>query len=157
MTSGTSTITVQKNSAIADIPPRIFGSFVEHLGRCVYGGIYEPSHPTADENGFRQDVINLVKELGVTCVRYPGGNFVSAYNWEDGTGPRGQRPIRRDLAWHSTETNEVGIDDFYRWSKKTGTEIMLAVNMGTRIEGRTGRVGIRQRSARHRACRSPRT
>ena len=132
MTSGTSTITVQKNSAIADIPPRIFGSFVEHLGRCVYGGIYEPSHPTADENGFRQDVINLVKELGVTCVRYPGGNFVSAYNWEDGTGPRGQRPIRRDLAWHSTETNEVGIDDFYRWSKKTGTEIMLAVNMGTR-------------------------
>lgn len=81
MTSGTSTITVQKNSAIADIPPRIFGSFVEHLGRCVYGGIYEPSHPTADENGFRQDVINLVKELGVTCVRYPGGNFVSAYNW----------------------------------------------------------------------------
>ena len=65
-------------------------------------------------------------------MRYPGGNFVSAYNWEDGTGPRGQRPIRRDLAWHSTETNEVGIDDFYRWSKKTGTEIMLAVNMGTR-------------------------
>ena len=132
MTSGTSTITVQKNSAIADIPPRIFGSFVEHLGRCVYGGIYEPSHPTADENGFRQDVINLVKELGVTCVRYPGGNFVSGFNWEDSVGPREQRPIRRDLAWHSTETNEVGIDDFYRWSKKTGTEIMLAVNMGTR-------------------------
>ena len=66
---------------VADVPPRLFGSFVEHLGRCVYGGIYEPSHPTADENGFRQDVLDLVKELGVTCVRYPGGNFVSNYNW----------------------------------------------------------------------------
>lgn len=117
---------------VASVPRRIFGSFVEHLGRCVYGGIYEPSHPTADEHGFRQDVIDLVNELGVTCVRYPGGNFVSNYNWEDGTGPREQRPVRRDLAWHTTETNEVGIDDFYRWSRKTGTEIMLAVNMGTR-------------------------
>ena len=117
---------------VADVPPRLFGSFVEHLGRCVYGGIYEPSHPTADENGFRQDVLDLVKELGVTCVRYPGGNFVSNYNWEDGIGPRENRPMRRDLAWHCTETNEMGIDDFYRWSQKSGTEIMLAVNMGTR-------------------------
>ena len=125
-------ITVDAGASVADIPPRLFGSFVEHVGRCVYGGIYEPDHPDADEFGFRQDVIDLVKELGVTCVRYPGGNFVSAYNWEDGTGPREQRPVRRDLAWHSTETNEVGIDDFYRWSRKTGTEIMLAVNMGTR-------------------------
>lgn len=132
MTPTTGRITVQADDAVADIPPRIFGSFVEHLGRCVYGGIYEPGHPTADENGFRQDVIDLVRELGVTCVRYPGGNFVSAYNWEDGTGPRELRPVRRDLAWHSTETNEVGIDDFYRWSRKAGTEIMLAVNMGTR-------------------------
>ena len=128
----TATITVNAANAVADVPRRLFGSFVEHLGRCVYGGIYEPTHPTADEYGFRQDVIDLVKELGVTCIRYPGGNFVSAYNWEDGTGPREQRPVRRDLAWHSTETNEVGIDDFYRWSRKTGTEIMLAINMGTR-------------------------
>ena len=117
---------------VADVPARLFGSFVEHLGRCVYGGIYEPDHPKADENGFRQDVLDLVKELGVTCVRYPGGNFVSNYNWEDGTGPRDQRPVRRDLAWHCTETNEMGIDDFYRWSRKAGTEIMLAVNMGSR-------------------------
>lgn len=89
MTSGTSTITVQKNSAIADIPLRIFGSFVEHLGRCVYGGIYEPSHPTADENGFRQDVINLVKELGVTCVRYPRRQFrlcLQLGGWHRATG-----------------------------------------------------------------------
>ncbi|WP_169172158.1 alpha-N-arabinofuranosidase [Bifidobacterium oedipodis] len=130
--NGTATIRATRAKAVADVPPRLFGSFVEHLGRCVYGGIYEPSHPTADEDGFRGDVLDMVKELGVTCVRYPGGNFVSNYNWEDGTGPRDQRPVRRDLAWHTTETNEVGIDDFYRWSQKAGTEIMLAVNMGTR-------------------------
>jgi alpha-N-arabinofuranosidase len=118
--------------AVADIPKRLFGSFIEHMGRGVYGGIYETGHPSADEYGFRHDVMDLVKELGVTCVRYPGGNFVSNYNWEDGTGPRKSRPVRRDLAWHSTETNEVGIDDFYRWSRQTGTEIMLAVNLGTR-------------------------
>ncbi|MFT8988664.1 MAG: alpha-L-arabinofuranosidase C-terminal domain-containing protein [Bifidobacterium psychraerophilum] len=118
--------------AVADIPRRLFGSFVEHMGRGVYGGIYEPDHPTADEYGFRHDVMELVNELGVTCVRYPGGNFVSNYNWEDGTGPKELRPVRRDLAWHSTETNEVGIDDFYHWSRQTGTEIMLAVNLGTR-------------------------
>lgn len=116
----------------ADVPRRLFGSFVEHLGRCVYGGIYDPDHPTADDQGFRADVLGLVRELGVTCVRYPGGNFVSNYNWEDGTGPRENRPVRRDLAWHCTETNEMGIDDFYRWSQRAGTEIMLAVNMGTR-------------------------
>ena len=116
----------------ADVPRRLFGSFVEHLGRCVYGGIYDPDHPTADDQGFRADVLDLVRELGVTCVRYPGGNFVSNYNWEDGTGPRESRPVRRDLAWHCTETNEMGIDDFYRWSQRAGTEIMLAVNMGTR-------------------------
>lgn len=120
------------HAPVADVPARMFGSFVEHLGRCVYGGIYEPGHPSADEDGFRTDVLDLVRELGVTCVRYPGGNFVSNYNWEDGTGPRDQRPVRRDLAWHCTETNEMGIDDFYRWSRKAGTEIMLAVNMGTR-------------------------
>lgn len=131
-TNALATIAVGKKNKVADIPPRIFGSFVEHLGRCVYGGIYEPSHPLTTDDGFRQDVIDLAKELGVTCIRYPGGNFVSTYNWEDGTGPRDKRPVRRDLAWHCTETNEVGIDDFYRWSKKTGTEIMLAVNLGTR-------------------------
>ncbi|WP_240541279.1 alpha-N-arabinofuranosidase [Bifidobacterium santillanense] len=125
-------VTIAHLIPVADVPPRLFGSFVEHLGRCVYGGIYEPDHPSADGDGFRTDVLDLVKELGVTCVRYPGGNFVSNYNWEDGIGPRDERPVRRDLAWHQTETNEMGIDDFYRWSRKAGTEIMLAVNMGTR-------------------------
>jgi alpha-N-arabinofuranosidase len=110
----------------------MFGSFVEHLGRAVYSGIYEPGHPTADEDGFRGDVLELTRELGVTVVRYPGGNFVSSYRWEDGIGPREQRPKRVDLAWHTIETNEVGIDEFARWSEKAGTELMLAVNLGTR-------------------------
>lgn len=125
-------LTYSKNFRIDEIDPKIYGSFVEHLGRCVYGGIYEPTHPTADENGFRRDVLELVKELGTPIVRYPGGNFVSGYNWEDGTGPREQRPKRAELAWHTIETNEVGIDDFAGWAKKAGVEIMQAINLGTR-------------------------
>ena len=92
-------ITLAKEFRIGDIDKRIYGSFIEHLGRAVYGGIYEPGHPTADENGLRQDVIELVKKLNVPVVRYPGGNFVSGYNWEDGVGPVKDRPVRLDLAW----------------------------------------------------------
>jgi alpha-N-arabinofuranosidase len=110
----------------------LFGSFVEHLGRCVYGGIYEPDHPTADEDGFRGDVLALTRELGVSVVRYPGGNFVSNYRWEDGVGPRDRRPVRRDLAWRSIETNEIGTDEFMTWCRRAGVEPMLAVNLGTR-------------------------
>lgn len=109
-----------------------FGSFVEHLGRCVYTGIYEPGHPAADERGFRRDVIDLVRELGVSTVRYPGGNFVSGYRWEDGVGPQHKRPKRLDLAWHSLETNAFGLNEFMAWSRESGTEPMLAVNLGTR-------------------------
>ena len=109
-----------------------FGSFVEHLGRCVYTGIYEPGHPTADENGFRGDVLGLVREMGVSTVRYPGGNFVSGYRWEDGVGPREERPTRLDLAWHSIETNEFGLNEFMAWTKASGTTPMMAVNLGTR-------------------------
>lgn len=79
---------VDRTFKISDVNPRIYGSFIEHLGRAVYGGLYEPGHPTADEHGFRQDVINMVKELQVPIIRYPGGNMVSAYNWEDGVGPK---------------------------------------------------------------------
>jgi alpha-L-arabinofuranosidase len=111
---------------------RLFGSFVEHLGRCVYDGIYEPGHPAADKDGFRTDVMDLVRELGVTTIRYPGGNFVSGYRWEDGVGPRERRPKRLDLAWHSLETNQVGLHEFARWSESVGTELMLALNLGTR-------------------------
>ena len=102
-------IRLQKDCIISPIDPRVFGSFIEHLGRAVYTGIYEPGHPEADEDGFRKDVIELVKELGATTIRYPGGNFVSGYRWEDGVGPRDERTRRLDLAWHSTETNQFGL------------------------------------------------
>ena len=118
--------------AIGDTDPRLFGAFIEHLGRCVYGGIYEPEHPTADAHGFRQDVLALVRELAPTIMRYPGGNFVSGYNWEDGVGPVANRPRRLDLAWLSTETNEFGTNEFIDWCRLAGTEPMLAVNLGTR-------------------------
>src|SRR5215468_8880119 len=112
--------------------PRLFGSFIEHLGRCVYGGIFEPGHTSADDEGFRQDVLELVRELGVTIIRYPGGNFVSGYNWEDGVGPLDKRPRRRELAWFSTETNAFGTNEFMAWCAKAGLEPMMAVNLGTR-------------------------
>ncbi len=117
---------------IGKIDPRIYGSFIEHLGRAVYGGIYEPDHPTADRNGFRKDVLEMVKKLGIPVVRYPGGNFVSGFNWEDSVGPRDQRPKRLDLAWFTTETNEVGLHEFVDWAKEANSEIMYAVNLGTR-------------------------
>ncbi|MFT4156761.1 MAG: alpha-N-arabinofuranosidase [Microbacterium sp.] len=125
-------VSVSRDAVVAPIDRRIFGSFVEHLGRCVYNGIYEPGHPTANEDGFRMDVVELVRELGSTTIRYPGGNFVSGFRWEDSVGPREQRPVRRDLAWHSLETNQVGVDEFARWLKLTGSELMMAVNLGTR-------------------------
>lgn len=125
-------ITLAKEFKIGDIDKRIYGSFIEHLGRAVYGGIYEPGHKTADENGFRTDVLELVKELNVPIVRYPGGNFVSGYNWEDGVGPVESRPKRLDLAWGTTETNEFGTNEFMKWCKKAGSECMMAVNLGTR-------------------------
>ena len=93
---------LDRDFAIGRVDPRLYGSFIEHLGRAVYGGIYEPSHPTADANGFRQDVIDQVRRLRIPIVRYPGGNFVSGFNWEDSIGPRDQRPRRLDLAWGTT-------------------------------------------------------
>ncbi|MDN5314187.1 MAG: alpha-L-arabinofuranosidase [Clostridiales bacterium] len=133
-----SRIIVDKDYQIADIDERLFGSFVEHLGRAVYSGIYEPDHPTADEQGFRQDVIDLVKELHVPIVRYPGGNFVSGYNWTDGIGPKDKRPVRLDYAWKSIETNQVGINEFSDWCRKAGSQVMAAVNMGTGSEQDAG-------------------
>ncbi|RAO51744.1 Non-reducing end alpha-L-arabinofuranosidase [Micromonospora saelicesensis] len=128
----TARLTVDPRRRVAPVPRRLFGSFVEHLGRCVYNGIYEPGHPTADADGFRSDVLELVRELGVTTVRYPGGNFVSSYRWEDGVGPVDKRPARLDLAWHSLETNEFGLDEFMRWVGKAGVDPIMAVNLGTR-------------------------
>ena len=123
---------VERQFALARIDDRLYSSFIEHLGRAVYGGIYEPGHPEADEDGFRKDVMALVRQLGVPLVRYPGGNFVSGFNWEDSVGPKEQRPKRLDLAWFTTETNEVGMHEFADWAKKAGSEVMYAINLGTR-------------------------
>lgn len=125
-------ITLHPDKPISEIDRRLYGSFIEHLGRAVYGGIYQPDHPTADDMGFRKDVLDLVRRLGVPIVRYPGGNFVSGYNWEDGTGPKDKRPKKLELAWGTVETNQVGIDEFQEWAKRADTEVMMAVNLGTR-------------------------
>ncbi|MBR1530788.1 MAG: alpha-N-arabinofuranosidase [Eubacterium sp.] len=125
-------ITLAKEFKIGEIDKRIYGSFIEHLGRAVYGGIYEPDHATADEDGFRRDVIDLVSELNVPIVRYPGGNFVSGYNWEDGVGPVELRPKRLDLAWGTTEPNTFGTNEFMKWCRKANTDCMMAINLGTR-------------------------
>lgn len=127
-----SQITLHPSYRVGTLNRRIFGTFVEHMGRCIYTGIYEPTHATADEHGFRQDVAELVRELAPTIVRYPGGNFVSNYKWEDGVGPKDKRPRRLDLAWRSIETNQVGTDDFLAWCERLEIEPMLAVNLGTR-------------------------
>lgn len=126
------TMIVDRLNRISAIDDRLYGSFIEHLGRAVYGGIYEPGHPLADKNGFRRDVIDLVKELRVPIIRYPGGNFVSGYNWEDGVGPRNKRPTKLDLAWFTVETNEFGMQEFGEWLKEADSELMMAINLGTR-------------------------
>jgi alpha-N-arabinofuranosidase len=122
---------IDKDYINGTIDPKLFGSFIEHLGRAIYTGIYEPGHPTADEQGFRKDVIQLVRELNISIVRYPGGNFVSGYDWTDGIGPRESRPRRLELAWQSIEPNIIGIDEFMDWAKKAHTEVMGVVNLGT--------------------------
>lgn len=125
-------IAMSKSYRVGAVDQRIYGSFIEHMGRAVYGGIYDPSHPTADEQGFRKDVLDLVSQLRVPIVRYPGGNFVSGYRWEDGVGPVCERPKRLDLAWNTVEENLIGTNEFCDWAKKANTEVMMAVNLGTR-------------------------
>jgi alpha-N-arabinofuranosidase len=125
-------VAIDPDFQVAEVNRRLFGSFVEHMGRCVYGGIYEPDHPTADEHGLRRDVLDLTRELGVTVVRYPGGNFVSSYRWEDGVGPVGERPKRLNLAWHSLESNAFGLNEFMTWARAAEAEPMMTVNLGTR-------------------------
>lgn len=124
-------IQIKKSDVVSKIDNRLYSSFIEHMGRAVYTGIYEPSHPTADSDGFRGDVLELIKPLGVTNIRYPGGNFVSGYNWEDGIGDKANRPVRAELAWQAIETNEVGTDEFMKYLDKAGSSAMLAVNLGT--------------------------
>lgn len=121
-----------------EIDPRLFSGFVEHLGRCVYEGIYDPASPLSDENGFRKDVLSALAKLRMPLMRYPGGNFVSAYNWEDGVGPRSSRPRRPDFAWRSLETNQFGTDEFMTWCKDLGTAPMMAINLGTKGAAEAG-------------------
>ena len=135
-----SSVVLDNDFPIGTTDPRLFGAFIEHLGRCVYGGIFEPGHPTADKQGFRQDVMALVRELAPTIMRYPGGNFVSGYNWEDGVGPVEQRPARLDYAWMSTEPNSFGTNEFIDWCRMADIEPMLAVNLGTRGPEEAGRM-----------------
>ena len=123
---------VDKAFRISEVDKRIYGSFIEHLGRAVYGGIYQPDHATADEDGLRKDVLELVKDLNVPVIRYPGGNFVSNFFWEDSVGPLSERKPRLDLAWRSLEPNTFGLGEFARWTEKAGADIMMAVNLGTR-------------------------
>jgi alpha-N-arabinofuranosidase len=125
-------ITIDKYYKIGKIDDRIYGSFLEHIGRCIYGGIYDPGNSLSDENGFRKDVLSAIKEIGVPIVRYPGGNFVSGYNWEDGIGPKGARPVAAELAWFALETNQFGVDEFADWVKMADTQAMMAINLGSR-------------------------
>lgn len=123
---------INKEFKKGQIDKRIYGSFVEHMGRVVYSGIYEPGHPKADEDGFRKDVLDKIKNMGVTCVRYPGGNYISAYDWRDTVGPVEERPRRLEIAWRAIETNEFGTNEFMKWAKKAKIEPIIALNLGTK-------------------------
>ena len=116
---------------VGEIDRRIFGGFLEHLGRAVYGGVYERASPLSDDDGFRTDVSDALRKLGMPNVRYPGGNFVSNYDWRDGVGPSEERPARPDYAWRSIEPNTFGVDEFISWCRSLDTEPYMAVNLGT--------------------------
>lgn len=124
-------IKVDIERTIGEVDPLIYGQFTEHLGRCIYGGIYDPNSTQADADGFRKDVLQATRDMGATIVRWPGGNFVSGYHWTDGIGPKDQRPMRKDLAWNDFEPNQVGTDEFLHWSQLAGVEPYICVNMGT--------------------------
>ena len=124
-------IFLDANRTIAPISPLLFGGFAEHMGRCVYEGIYDPASPHADDKGLRKDVIEALCDQAYTVIRYPGGNFLSGYNWLDGVGPKEQRPRRRELAWQSVETNQFGTNEFIEFCKRIEAAPMLGVNMGT--------------------------
>jgi alpha-N-arabinofuranosidase len=123
---------IDRDFEISQVDPRIYGGFIEHMGRCVYGGIYDLEHGQADKLGFRNDVKQMVKDLRMPIIRYPGGNFVSGFNWEDSVGPRDQRPIRMDAAWKSIESNQVGLHEFAQWAEQVDSTVMMAANLGTR-------------------------
>ena len=126
-----SRVVIDRERMIAPIQPTVFGGFLEHMGRAIYDGIYEPQSPFADSEGIRHDVLAALKELNPSIIRYPGGNFLSGYNWLDGIGPRDRRPIKREKAWFSLESNQFGTDEFMAFCQKLDTRPMVGVNLGT--------------------------
>ncbi len=123
-------VKVDIDRTIGEVHPHLFGSFAEHLGRMIYGGIYDEGNPLSDADGYRRDVMDAVKALGVTILRWPGGNFASGYNWKDGIGPKDRRPVRLDLAWNALESNRFGTDEFLRYAERIGAEPYICLNLG---------------------------
>jgi len=130
-TSSGARVVVDCRRTIAPLERTLFGSFLEHLGRAIYEGIYDPGSKLSDSNGFRKDALNEIRELGVPIIRYPGGNFVSGYDWLDGVGPKSSRPRVLDKAWNSIESNQFGTNEFMAWCKAAGTTPLIGVNLGT--------------------------
>ena len=123
-------IKIDIDRAIGDVDPLLFGNFAEHLGRMIYGGILDEGSPLSDADGYRKDVADAVRALGVSILRWPGGNFVSGYNWKDGIGPKDKRPVRAELAWHALETNRFGTDEFLRYAERIGAAPYICINLG---------------------------
>src|SRR6266511_901845 len=123
-------IKLDPDRQIGEVHPHVFGNFAEHLGRCIYGGIFEEQGPLSDGDGFRRDVLEAARGLGLSILRWPGGNFASGYNWKDGIGPRDQRPARRDHAWGAIESNRFGTDEFLLYCERLGVEPYLCINAG---------------------------
>jgi alpha-L-arabinofuranosidase len=126
----TARIKIDIDRTIGEVHPHVFGNFAEHLGRMIYGGIYEEGSPLSDDQGFRKDVMEAVRELDVSILRWPGGNFVSGYNWKDGIGPKEKRPVRVELAWNDLESNRFGTDEFLAYAERIGAEPYIAINLG---------------------------
>src|SRR5215510_561301 len=123
-------IKIDIDRVVGDVHPNLFGNFTEHLGRMIYGGIYDEGNSLSDKDGYRKDVLEVVKQLNVSILRWPGGNFASGYNWKDGIGPKDQRPTRPELAWNDIESNRFGTDEFLRYAEAIKTEPYICVNLG---------------------------
>lgn len=125
------TVIADRYFQIGEVDRRMFGSFIEQQGSCIYNGIYEPTHYTADEDGFRQDVLEMTKPLNLSVIRFPGGNYTSGYDWMDGIGPIDQRPKRLELAWKSIDPNHIGLHEYMKWIRKIEAEPLMTINLGT--------------------------
>jgi len=124
-------ISVDLERTLGSIDDRVYGTFAEHIGRVIYGGLYDPESDVADADGLRTDVIEAVREMGSTIIRWPGGNFASGYHWRDGIGPKDQRPGRHDLAWDVFDPNTFGTEEFLAFCRKAGAAPYLNFNAST--------------------------